>query len=221
MSFRTASLIVALALLAAVGCENPWSSPDIEQLANDVTNGEEPDLRREAIHKLSKSSAGDDPVALDLFAEVLKTDSSALVRSAAATALGEGGDPAYVGALAGGLKDKAELVRWDTARALDELTGPEAVFPLIDAARDPAVEVRVAACKALRHYRQKEIARALIARLDDSDVAVRHEAHESLTEIFGEDRGTRSTDWAGADETPIPQLDTRDWWDRMEDRMGL
>ena len=228
MSDRIVSVIVALAFLAALGCKGmkeDWNEqvhgPDIEQLSEDVTNGEDPDLRRQAIHKLSRSSAGDDPVALDLFAEVLKTDPSALVRSAAATALGEGGDPAYVGALTVGLKDKAEVVRWDTARALDELTGPEAVFPLIDASKDPAVEVRIATCKALRHYHQSEVVRALIARLDDPDVAVRHEARQSLTEIFGEDRGPASTDWADADEGPIPPPDTRDWWERMEDRMGL
>ena len=226
MTFRSATFVATTALLIAIGCKGikeDWNEqvhgPDTEQLADDVTNGDDPDLRREAIHKLSRSSAGDDPVTLNLFAEVLKTDPSALVRSAAATALGSGGDPAYLEALASGLKDKVVLVRWDTARALDELTGPAAVFPLIDASKDPAVEVRIATCKALRHYRQQEVARALIARLDDPDVAVRHEAHESLTVIFEEDRGPRSTDWAGADEGHIPPPDTRNWWERMEDRM--
>ena len=218
MTFKTASVLAAATILLTVGCDGmsrKWNGPDIEQLTADVTNAEDPDLRRQAINDLSDSSAGNDAVTLDLFAEVLKTDPSALVRSAAATALGAGEDPAFLEALTVGLRDKADMVRWDTARALDELTGPAAVFPLIDAARDPAVEVRIAACKALRHYPQREPVRALIARLDDGDVAVQHEAHESLVKIFGDDRGANSTDWAGADDGHIPQPDTRDFWDRM------
>ena len=211
MTHRTLSLVLLVAMSGLIGCS--WGrGPSIEQLTEHVTNAEDPDQRRQAVLGLARSRVGKDETTLALFAEVLTKDSSPLVRAAAVSALGLSKDPAALPPLLKGLGDKDMVVRWDTARALDSVIGPAAVQPLMDATKDPAIEVRTSAVRALRHYREPVVVQALLARMDDSELAVRREAHASLVSIFGSDRGPNSTDWAGAERDPIPEIKKDPWW---------
>ncbi|KKN95026.1 hypothetical protein LCGC14_0180940 [marine sediment metagenome] len=221
---------ILLALAAAsVGCGDdnkmakwvrqkmhPTSADDIQQ---DLTDRSDPDRRRQAILKLSHSKTGKSDTSLQLFAEVLRRDPDAFVRSAAATALGKGRNPTYADALIEALDDRASVVRWDAAVALDRVIVPQAAGPLIrTAAYDSLLDVRVSAVRALRNYHKPDVVRALIARMDDPELTVRHEAHKSLMTIFGTDFGSTPADWDGLADGPMPPRRTQTpWWRRWND----
>ena len=224
---------ILLALVAApVGCGDdnkmvkwvrlkmhPTSADDLQQ---DLTDHSDPDRRRQAVLRVSRSKTGKSNTSLQLFAEVLRSDPDAFVRSAAATALGKGRNPAYADALIEALDDGASVVRWDAAVALDRVIAPQAAGPLIRAATyDTLLDVRVSAVRALRNYHEPDVVRALIAGMDDPELTVRHEAHKSLVTIFGTDLGSAPADWDGLADGPMPPRRTQTpWWRRWNDGAG-
>ena len=202
--------IVLPLLTLAMGCGDEtgkvtWDNPFKDVMSNDagkdtVDKAMDPndaDKRRSAIVTLSSRPWCLKEPYTKFYAAALAGDRDALVRAAAATALGKCGDPNYVDTLAAAMDDTSTTVRWDTAIALDKVIGESAVDPLRSGAvEDKSADVRAACAKALRHYRRTDVGRALVKCLDDNAFGVRHAAHASLVELTGQDVGFGSYEWA-------------------------
>ena len=223
---RRSVIWLLLPAVAVCGCQRN-RGPRLSRVSNDdlLANitGDDPDLRRGAILELADRKAGKTDTALALFAEVLKTDASPFVRSAAATAIGMGENTAFIDPVIDAMEDPSPVVRWDAAKALDHLLAPPALDPLLrHAVGDDSLDVRLTCIRGLRSYREPTTVRSLALLLDDPEVSVRHEAHRSLVEIFGVDYGPDSCHWSDAHTRPIPSEDqlNKTWWGRMRDRMN-
>lgn len=223
---RRCVILSLLLIVVACGCRRS-TGPRLGRVSNDdlIANisGDDPDLRRGSILELADRKAGRTDTALALFAEVLKTDTSPFVRSAAVTAVGLGENVAFIDAAIDALEDPSPIVRWDAARALETLVAPQALDPLLrHALDDDSQDVRLACICAMRNHREPATIRVLTTLLDDPELSIRHEAHRSLVDIFGVDCGESSRDWSDAHTRPIPREDDldKDWWDRMKDRMN-
>ena len=169
--------------------------PSPNQLVVQMFESEDPDLRRDAIERLSKKDWGRRGSFLKAYA-ILTADPAATVRSAAVRALGRAGDAKYAKEVIEALSDREASVRSDAAVALDSISAPEAVKPLsAGATRDVSPDVRAASARALRHYRQPDVLETLLRCLDDPKLAVRRRAAESLTELTGENAGTDAHAW--------------------------
>jgi HEAT repeat protein len=169
--------------------------PSPKQLVVQMFESEDPDLRRNAIERLSKKKWGRRGAYPKAYA-IMTTDSAATVRSAAVRALGRVGDAKYAKEVIAALSDRESSVRWDAAVTLDSIFAPEAVGPLsLRANSDESPDVRIASARALRHYRQPDVLETLLRCLDDPKLAVRCRAAESLTELTGESAGTDAHAW--------------------------
>jgi HEAT repeat protein len=87
--------------------------------------------------------------AVPAFVATLRDNKDAGVRSNAARALGEIGDPLAVEPLVAALKDKDGSVRSEAVHALETLGDPRAIEPLVAALKDNEHYVRLSAAKAL------------------------------------------------------------------------
>lgn len=198
--------------------------PSPKQLVVQMFESEDPDLRRDAIERLSKKDWGRRGAYLKAYA-IMTTDSAATVRSAAVRALGRAGDAEYAKEVIVALSDRQESVRTDAAVALDSIFTPDAVGPLsLRANSDVSSDVRVASARALRHYRRKDVLETLLGCLGDPKLAVRCRAAESLTELTGENAGTDAGAWrrvinAKTDPFKHPvRPEKRAWWSRFRRR---
>jgi len=182
---------------------------------------DDPDLRREAIEKLSRKKWGRREPYLKLYA-AFTLDESPTVRSAAVRALGRSGETKYAKDVALVLKDRESTVRWDAAVALDSLADDSVIEPLSrSAAADPATEVRVAAVAALRHYRRPDVLETLLERLSDPEFAVRFQAGETLEHLTGEECSTDRAAWQrtlAAKPDPFARPEKKRWWQRLRRR---
>ena len=106
------------------------------------------------------------------------------VRSAAAIALRQTGDPRVVQPLMAALKDVDEEVRLAAAQALGEI-GAAAVEPLIVALNDADEDVRKIAATALCKIGDTRAVDPLISALKDVSEGVRMIAVEALGQIGG------------------------------------
>lgn len=181
------------------------------------TRSKDPDFRRDTINKVSRMPQGQREPWLKAYSILLDRDGDPTVRGACARALGKARATAYVPDLAKALSDPSPMVRWDAAAALDNVPGPAAAAPLsLHAVQDSSANVRGACARALRHYRRPEVVRTLATCLEDDDFAVRYQAHGSLVEITGQDRGFGPDDWKplAADGATLPERPSRrPWWD--------
>ncbi|MCJ7543780.1 MAG: HEAT repeat domain-containing protein, partial [Phycisphaerae bacterium] len=131
------------------------------------------------------------------YALALTQDPDALVRAAAARALGLAGDPTYLPQLAAALEDRASVVRGDAAWALDRVPGDSAVEPLQKhAIQDGSSDVRAACCRALGRYGLSQVGATLVRALGDADLNVRWQARATLSALTGVDVGNRPEDWS-------------------------
>ncbi len=198
--------------------------PSPKQLVVQMFESEDPDLRRDAIERLSKKDWGRRGAYPKAYA-IMTTDSAPTVRSAAVRALGRVGDAKYAKEVIAALSDHESSVRWDAAVAMDSIFAPEAVGPLsLRANSDVSPDVRIASARALRHYRQQDVLDTLLRCLDDPKLAVRCRAAESLTELTGEVAGTDARAWrrilnAKTDPFKHPVRPVkRAWWSRFRRR---
>jgi len=222
--------VAGAAVLAAVaGCgetgeklspKRLWrrmTGPSAEEAVAMAFDPDDADRRRRGIEALSSRAYGLEEPYLSGYAELLKTDRNACVRSAAARALGKAGDARYLPALIAALEDAADVVRWDVAEALRSVHGPAAVAPLCKHARtDTSTDVRICCARALEHYRRNDVVAVLVECLEDPEFSVRYQAHESLVALTGQDHGYFAHDWrqAGAlTAAPAARRRDRPWWD--------
>ena len=225
MKARQCVIFLAAALLlgGCKGASGPWGKmvravlgPSPSELARQLGD-DDPDLRREAIEKLSRKKWGRREPYLKLYA-AFTLDEAPTVRSAAVRALGRSGETKYAKDVALVLKDRESTVRWDAAVALDSLADDSVIEPLSrSAAADPATEVRVAAVAALRHYPRRDVLETLLARLDDPEFAVRFQAGESLEHLTGGEGGTDRAAWQRilvAKPDPFARPEKKRWWQR-------
>jgi HEAT repeat protein len=127
-------------------------------------------------------------------------DEDPFVREAAATALGEIGEPA-VEPLIAALGDEDRNVRSAAAKALGRLGNARAVEPLIAALGDEARDVRSAAAGALGRFGEPAV-EPLITALGDEDPLVRNVAAEALGRL-GNARAVEPLIATLGDEDPL------------------
>jgi len=198
-----------------------FNPPSMAQQVAMVLDPDDPDRRREGIEYLANGVAAKEEETLKLFQLVAEDDSSAFVRSAAVSALGQGENPAFADTLIAALKDESPIVRAEAAEALRHTIAPEALRPLIAAAeRDPDVSVRYQATRSLPAYRNEEAVGTLIYLLDDPELTVSREAHTALKALYGEDLGTDVAPWRIRAEQGLPPEEApkssrwKRWWTR-------
>ena len=231
-AFRTGLALVILS--GPGGCNVPGKGitpqrllkfsfgPSPEELAAQAFESPDPDVRREAIIKLSDHSWGRAEPYLKGYAAIVTAElrkrgdrRHPTLICAAVRALGRGGDATYLPHVLVALKDVSAEVRWDAAAALDNMIGEKAVVALRSSAlSDASVDVRAACCRVLRHYRRQDVLNTLIRCLDDDEFAVRYQAHRTLRELAGRDFGPDAADWAGVrlDKLPAGTEKKKSWW---------
>lgn len=216
-------LAVLLAVAGLASCEKQgetWYLKGFAPTGDDSIKralSEDPDLRAKAIIDWSAHDWGRKGAYVEFYSSALQRDESAVVRSAAARALGRCGDPKHAPLLAAALRDHDTAVRWDAAMALDQVLGDSAVEPLRQSASsDPSVNVRVAALGALRHYRSKAVLDTLLRCLGEQPFGISYQAHQSLVTLTGQDAGYDADKWTALlTKPPPPAATTRPWWDWM------
>ena len=200
------------------------SHSDAEKFVHDALYHEDADIRRGAIEQLVRTRFADTPAAVDAYAVVARTDTSASVRCAAVQALGRhGGDGAIstiivmLTDLPGdrGVRPAGARVRWEAMQVLEKRmrdhTINNAARPTV---RDVAMErlasdgsrdVRIAAASLLGHEPVAESIGALIAALRTSDFGVVYQAERSLMRLTGVQNGHDANAWfQWLESTPDP-----------------
>jgi len=227
-----------LAAVLAAGCDAPGGSWDLKNMVRKVMppsskqqavslfDPDDADRRRKAVETLSSRSRGLKEPYLERYALLLTKDKNALVRGAAARALGKAGDRKYLTVIAGALSDESATVRWDAACALDNVTGKEAIEPLRKrVVSDESMDVRLSSVRALRHYNEPRVVATLVRALSDREFIVRNRAHDVLVELKGVDHGYSSGRWLAeikdlppTTEAPAPAPAKESWWERLTKR---
>ena len=216
-------LVFTLALCgvagAGGGCENSqmiaenesilapmFAQPDPTEAVDMAFDAYDADARYSGVTLLASAPWGGQPKYLELY-QLRTEDESAIVRAAAAKALGRHGLPEQVGSLTLLLRDDETFVRLAAAQALQRVHSPQAIGALIeslDKDNERDADVRAEVADALGQYAEPRVLQALIAALDDESLAVTRRASESLTTLTGEDFGDNRRAWTGW------ALDTRD-----------
>ncbi len=106
-----------------------------------------------------------------------------LLRSAAAEALGEIGDPRAVPALLQVMTDEDKSVRRSAAEALGKIGDPQAMPALLQAMKDEDEDPRQSAVSALGRLGDPQSVPALLQALNDEEMFVRQKAAEALGKI--------------------------------------
>jgi hypothetical protein len=102
------------------------------------------------------------------------------VRSGAASALGNIGDPQVIPALLDALKDQDGSVRSEAVNALGFIRDPQVIPALLEALKDQDGSVRSGAASALGYTGDPQVIPALLDALKDQDGSVRSGAARSL-----------------------------------------
>jgi len=187
---------------------------------------EEPTVRCVALRALAQAGPGAEPH----IEEILKAldAKSRHVRWDAAVALDEIWVDTHrsrlarlMSTLSGGYSDAQ---RREQAAAMNETWGKKVIVRLVAHLRwdpdtnkgDPSIDVRTACAEALRSHRLTDVIAVLADVLDkDDDHAVRRQAHASLVELVGVDRGWNRADWQGDTVVLAPIEPKKAWWDPL------
>ena len=157
----------------------------------------DPDLRRQALMKIARSTAASEPVYLDLFRAVLadpKLDTS--VAPVLMNALAEHGEPADAASMLPWLDNPEAFTRWRAAVSLQRLHHPEVIPQLVRKIdEDEDADVRMAAAAALGQYPRRDVFDALVRALDDRNFGVVHAARDALKLLTGHDAGDDPREW--------------------------
>lgn len=205
---------------------DPKKSP--KQMAADVFNEKDPDIRRSGIEGLSvKKWALREPY-LKYFARLTdpQAEPDVTVRAVAVRTLGRANATKYQEEVNRALDDPSPVVRCDAATVLNEMPSQDVVARLRTMAidTDETIDVRAAAARALRHYRTDDVYKTLLRALDDDDFTLRDAAHKSLVYMTGQDHGYAPENWAkgpdqvGKETLPeqVVRYKKRPWWDWMK-----
>lgn len=170
-----------------------------------AVSSEDPDARRNAVARVSKSKKYDQEWAIKGFVAIACLESDAQTRCVAIRALGRTGDRRAVETMLKILNHEdypsrevwppVALVRWDATEVLADLAAAGQV-PEDQAERaretflkhlkgDSDRHARIAAARGLGYYPAEEVVRALIDGLRDEDFAVVHECEDALVRLTG------------------------------------
>lgn len=194
------------------------------------TKSEEPTVRCVALRALGRAGADAMPHADDILS-ALGDRNSPHVRWDAAIALHgirTGSDEPLLARIISAMTTRPSKAppKKDAAVVAGEWS--EKVVPLLMAhlgwdrallKGEPSLDVRTACARALRNCRRTDVVVVLAAAMEnDEDYAVRREAHESLVELVGYDRGWAETDWKKDMvklPSPPPSEAEKQWWDPL------
>ncbi len=154
-------------------------SPAVVQALTDALKDSDADVRKSALHALTRFRT---PAAFDAFMVALK-DLDPDVRQQAAFGLSQLRDDRATDALIGALKDENADVRQQAAFALSQLRESRAVPGLTAALKDVDEDVREQALFALSQIRDVTAVPALIGALGDAKPNVRQQAAFALSQI--------------------------------------
>ncbi len=180
-----------------------------------AVSSDDPDARRDAVARISKSKLYNREWAIKGFVAIALLESEPQTRCVAIRALTRTGDPRatetalkilnYTEQPPAEVWPPVPIVRWDATLALAELSErgqvpaeqQEAVFTtLIKQLRlDPERHARVAAARGLGFYPRTETIPALIEGLKDEDFAVIHECENALVRLTGQTHDANALAW--------------------------
>lgn len=137
------------------------------------------ETRLNAIHEMTK---GKDPQSVALLLGALN-DKKAVVRMAAAEALGDFNDVRAIEPLIAAMADKDVIVRSAACTALGKMAGIRSIAPLIAALKHPSPLVRNGAIAALGKGREVRAVEPILPALRDPDASVRSMALKTLGDM--------------------------------------
>ncbi len=231
-SSRTAARLAALFTLMVLvlsGCQEGMVETKLDQGFKQLfqprktpqqymlvaVSSEDPDLRRDAVARISKSKDYDREWAIKGFVAIALLDSDPQTRCVAMRALARTGDPRATETALKILNYRdyppqevwppVALVRWDATVALADLSAAGKVpeeqrervhKTLLERLRlDADRHARIAAARGLAYYPADQTVRALIEGLRDEDFAVAHQCEESLVRLTGRTHDADSAAW--------------------------
>jgi len=207
------SLPCFLLLLPSIGCawlgraEESWSDRrSTREWIDQALDAKQPDDRRRAVERLARGTDAGADVVLQAMNTIARTDSDAMVRTAAVRGLGVTPQPRSAATLVKILRSQREKiadalpadapVRWEAARVLErwsiESTAPaesrESILTtLIEGVQtDPDRNVRLSCLSALGSYPDRRTPPVLVEALRGSDFAARDRAEQSLQRLTGQ-----------------------------------
>jgi HEAT repeat protein len=179
----------------------------------EALDGVHPDMRRQAIERVAASSYSSDDTTLRTLDVILRTDSSALVRRAAARTLGGAMEVTAMQSLEALLDPDADPQRirppgpalfTDVLAGLSRLRA-DGVASTDDAQllrhtvrlfnNHPTREVRIAAAELMGSFQDGIAVQALMASMGRDEFTVAYEARRALTRLSGQDHGSDVTAW--------------------------
>jgi hypothetical protein len=208
MRVRIGLTAIGLLLLAGCASNDPFlrmfKRSTVAQHVKDLKS-DDPEVRRKSVVALGESRERD-PRIVKILCAVLEEDKEALVRAAAAEALGKVGDPSVIPSLVKALGDERYMVRWDAVKALGNLKA-ESAIPNIErmAKADRHSDVRQAAVNALGKIGGKEAIGPLIDIVGDKDESIAYSASQNLARLTGQSFGIHQNKWGK-------------WWDENRDK---
>ena len=145
------------------------------------------------------------PRATDAIIRLMKDDPESDVRAAAATALGNSGDPRALELFVAALGAKDEAARDTAAQMLGIMHDARAVGPLVGLLADKSPRMRMDAVSSLGQIKDERAVAPLIGSIADEDERVRSGAMDALEKITGQPLGVDEAQW-------------RKWWEQNKAR---
>ena len=180
-----------------------------------AVSSEDPDARRDAVARVSKSKKYGEEWAIKGFVAIACLESDAQTRCVAIRALGRTEDPRAVETMLKILNHEdyppqevwppVALVRWDATEVLADLAAAGRI-PVEQTERvretfldhlkgDPDRHARLAAARGLGYCPTEDVVQALIGGLRDEDFAVVHQCEDSLVRLTGRTHDSDMLGW--------------------------